>query len=63
MTTIADLPPGVAGRYAFSSWRRTLTYSPAWDWADMSEQERDAWIGHATAPGYITGTQPGRIGA
>lgn len=62
MTTVDRTSTEVAGRVAFDSWRRTLTYNPAWDWADMSERERRAWIEHAAADGYRAGTQPGRIG-
>lgn len=60
---ITSFTPDVAGRCAFQAWRRAVSYTPAWDWADMSAREKAAWIAHATAPGYQSGTQPARMTA
>lgn len=46
MTEISD-DEEIAGRTAFDRWRRAQHWAVTYDWADMSLNERRAWIRRA----------------
>lgn len=41
----------VAARVAFDQWRYFQDFAVSWDWADMSQWERQQWVEHAKTPG------------